>query len=126
VESLAKELALIAPALRVHIVEPGYFRTAVFSKIRHVPERVPAYAQFNAMARQVEQGLVGSEPGDAEKAVARMIELVKGTGVAAGRTVPLRVPLGSDGWGRIKAKCEEMLAICNEWEDVAKSTDFTL
>lgn len=52
-----------------------------------------------------------------------MIELVKGTGVAAGRTVPLRVPLGTDGWTRIKEKCEETLKICDEWEEVAKSTD---
>jgi hypothetical protein len=52
-----------------------------------------------------------------------MIELAKGTGVAAGKAVPLRVPLGTDGWTRIKDKCEETLKICQEWEEVAKSTD---
>lgn len=70
-----------------------------------------------------EQGIVGNEPGDSAKAVTRMIELTKGTGMAAGKAVPLRVPLGSDGWVRIKDKCEETLKICEEWEDVAKSTD---
>lgn len=54
-----------------------------------------------------------------------MIELVKGTGMAAGKQIPLRVPLGTDGWERIKAKCEETIQICEDWEEVAKSTDYT-
>lgn len=106
------------------MVEPGYFRTNVFSNINHVEPRVPDYAQFNAGVRQFEASLVGNEPGDAEKGVARMIELVKGTGMAAGKSVPLRIPLGTDGWERVKAKCVETLKICEEWEEVSKSTDF--
>lgn len=64
-----------------------------------------------------------SSPGDPKKAVARMIELVRGTGFAEGKKVPLRVPLGSDSWSRVKTKCEETLEICQEWEDMAKSVD---
>ena len=107
----------------MQLVEPGYFRTRAFANIDHVPPRHPAYAEFNATVRTVEAGIVGNEPGDAHKAVERMIELVKGTGLAAGRERPLRVPLGSDGWARVKEKCEAMLKVCHEWEDVAKSTD---
>ena len=73
--------------------------------------------------KAVEQSVIGNEPGDSTKAVARMIELVHGTGMATGKTVPLRVPLGPDGWTRFKDKCGETLKICEEWEDVAKSTD---
>ncbi|KAI0836004.1 hypothetical protein F5Y06DRAFT_305612 [Hypoxylon sp. FL0890] len=123
VECLSQELAMFAPGLKVLIVEPGYFRTRAFSNINHVPPRVADYAQFNAGVRAVEAGIVGNEPGDAEKAVSIMIDLVKGTGVARGKDIPLRVPLGSDGWGRIRAKCENMIKICDEWEEVAKSTD---
>lgn len=123
VECLAKELAIFAPGLQVLIVEPGYFRTKAFENILHIEPHVPYYAQFNTAVRQVEAATVGNEPGNSEKGVARMIDLVKGTGAAAGRTVPLRVPLGSDSWGRIKAKCEETIKICNEWEELAKSTD---
>jgi hypothetical protein len=114
---------MFAPGIKVLLVEPGYFRTRAFSKINHVPPRVPAYAAFNAAVRGVEAGIAGNEPGDAEKGVAIMIDLVKGAGVAAGRNIPLRVPLGSDGWGRIRAKCENMIKICDDWEEVAKSTD---
>ncbi|KAF7551210.1 hypothetical protein G7Z17_g5168 [Cylindrodendrum hubeiense] len=124
-ECLAKELAIFSPGLRVLIVEPGYFRTKAFNNILHVEPRAPDYAQFNTAVRQVEAATIGNEPGDSEKGVARMIDLVKGTGAAAGRTVPLRVPLGSDSLGRIKAKCEETLKICSEWEELAKSTDIS-
>lgn len=123
VECLAKELAIFAPGIKVLLIEPGYFRTQAFSNINHVAARVDDYAQFNAGVRAYEQGLVGNEPGDAKKAVERMVELVKGTGMAAGKTIPLRVPLGTDGWTRIKAKCEETIKICHDWEEVAKSTD---
>jgi hypothetical protein len=106
------------------IVEPGYFRTQAFSNIKHVPDRVAAYAQFNAGVKQFEESIIGNEPGDSAKAVKCMIDLVKGTGVVAGKTLPLRVPLGNDSLQRIRAKCQETLAICDEWEEVAKSTDF--
>lgn len=105
------------------MVEPGYFRTSAFSNINHVPPRAQDYAEFNAAVRAGEASIVGNEPGDASKAVSIMIDLVKGTGVAAGKTVPLRVPLGTDGWTRVRAKCEDMVKVCDEWEEVAKSTD---
>ncbi|KAL5590837.1 hypothetical protein FOBRF1_014394 [Fusarium oxysporum] len=123
VECLSKELAIFARGLKVLIVEPGYCRTPVFNKIQHVEARVPEYAQFNEAVRQAEATLTESSPGDPEKAVARMIELVRGTGFAEGKEVPLRVPLGSDSWSRVKTKCEEILEICQEWEDMAKSVD---
>lgn len=126
VECLAQELALFAPNIKVLIVEPGYYRTRAFSNINHVPARVADYAEFNAAVRQVESTLGAAAPGDPDKAVAVMIDLVKGTGVAAGRKeIPLRVPLGSDGWSRVRAKCENTLKICDDWEEVAKSTDIT-
>lgn len=49
-----------------------------------------------------------------------MIELVYGTGMAAGKTIPLRVPLGTDGWSRIKGNYEENGKVYVEWEEVNK------
>ncbi|KAM0232960.1 hypothetical protein ACHAPO_007421 [Fusarium lateritium] len=124
VECLAKELAIVAPTLRILIVEPGYCRTPVFDKVQYVTGGVPEYSQFNEAVRSGVATLSATSPGNPEMAVARMIELVKGTGFAEGKTVPLRVPLGSDCWGRVKAKCEETLDVCSEWEDIARSTDY--
>ncbi|KAF5561728.1 oxidoreductase yusZ [Fusarium napiforme] len=108
VECLSKELAIFAP---------------VFNKIQHVEARVPDYAQFNEAVRQAEATLTENSPGDSEKAVTRMIELVQGAGFAEGKKMPFRVPLGSDSWSRVKTKCEETLEICREWEELAKSVD---
>ncbi|KAJ3954730.1 hypothetical protein N0V92_008774, partial [Colletotrichum tropicale] len=41
VETLAQELAILAPGLKVLMVEPGYFRTRVFVKLAHIPLRIP-------------------------------------------------------------------------------------
>ncbi|KAI1332876.1 NAD(P)-binding protein [Xylariaceae sp. FL0255] len=125
VECLSKELALVSPNLKVLLFEPGYFRTRAFANINHVPARVPAYEAFNQGARAVETSVVGHEPGDPAKAVSIMIDLVLGTGIAEGRTVPLRMPLGSDGWQRVRGRGESLIKICDEWETVARSTDFT-
>ncbi|OTA99723.1 hypothetical protein M426DRAFT_324909 [Hypoxylon sp. CI-4A] len=123
VECLAKELAIFAPGIKVLLIEPGYFDTSAFKNIIHTPADKQDYAQFNAAVRAGEASIIGNEPGDSSKAVSIMIDLVQGTGAAAGKTVPLRVPLGTDGWTKIRAKCEDMVKVCDEWEEVAKSTD---
>ncbi|XXH01336.1 hypothetical protein Hte_007694 [Hypoxylon texense] len=125
VECLAKELAFMAPGIKVLLVEPGYFGTHAFRNVNFTQrdKDTPEYTQFHDGAKAHIASTIGNEPGDPAKAVDRMIELVKGTGMAAGKTVPLRVPLGSDGWEIVRDECEETLKICKEWEDVARSTD---
>lgn len=122
-ESLSRELEIVAPNIKVLIVEPGFFASSCFRKCNAVSNRTPGYAQFTQGTRAYLDSIVGNEPGDPEKAVQRIIEMINGSGMAEGRIVPLRVPLGTDGWGKVKAKCEETLKICADWEDVAKSTD---
>ncbi|KAJ4026396.1 hypothetical protein NW752_001337 [Fusarium irregulare] len=124
VECLAKELAIVAPFIKLLMVEPGYCRTPVFDKVQHVPRSLPEYAPFNDAVLQAESVLTATSPGDPEVAVTRMIELVKGTGFAEGKKVPLRVPLGSDCLERIMAKCQETLEICRDWEHTARSVDY--
>ncbi|KAI3555918.1 hypothetical protein CABS01_09285 [Colletotrichum abscissum] len=133
VETLSKELSVLAPNIKVIIIEPGFFRTKVFNKISNVPARIPEFAEFNAAIRAGAEALPGTKLGDPEKAVARTAELVRGDGMAkngggdgdggGGREVPLRVALGSDGWERIRAKCVGVLEGLMAWEDVARSTD---
>ncbi|KAI1385911.1 NAD(P)-binding protein [Hypoxylon trugodes] len=123
IECLAKELAIFAPGIKLILVEPGYFRTQVFTKINRAKPLKAEFAEFNSTVWATQDSITGNELGDASRAVSIMIDLVKGTGVAAGKTLPLRIPLGSDGWARIRTKCEDMVKVCDEWEDVAKSTD---
>ncbi|KAK1731795.1 hypothetical protein CaCOL14_008984 [Colletotrichum acutatum] len=132
VETLSKELSILATNLKVIIIEPGFFRTKVFNKISNVPARIPEFAEINAAIRAGAEALPGTEPGDPEKAVARIAELVRGDGMVmdvdgvgrgGSREVPLRVALGSDGWERIRDKCVGVLEGLRAWEDVARSTD---
>lgn len=65
----------------------------------------------------------GNQRGDSVKCVERMIDVVKSEGMAAGRPMPKRLPLGPDSMEIIRAKCMETLKICDDWEDIICSTD---
>lgn len=64
-----------------------------------------------------------TQPGDPKKGVAVILDVVRGEGVAEGRQVPFRLPLGTDCFDEVKEKLEKLLKEMNEWEKVIKSTD---
>lgn len=66
-----------------------------------------------------------AQPGDPEKLVRVVVDLVRREGVAEGKKVPLRIPLGEDCFTDVKAKCEETLKVLEDWESVSRSTDFS-
>ena len=68
----------------------------------------------------------GNELGDPKKATERMVDVLKSEGMAAGRSMPPRMPLGSDALAAVRAKCEATLKICDEWEGLISSTDSAL
>jgi hypothetical protein len=47
-----------------------------------------------AAVQGIRASLDGNQPGDLKKAVELMIDLVIGEGCAAGKMVPLRLPIG--------------------------------
>jgi len=65
-----------------------------------------------------------NQPGDPDKAVKIMIDIVKEEGVAQGKTQPLRLPIGRDALATLRNKYVKYLELCDEWEDVITSTDF--
>jgi hypothetical protein len=124
VESLASETAHLG--IKTLLIEPGRFRTKLLSQgnVKTVASAIPDYIEFS---KNLLSGLAmedGNQPGDTEKLVKIVVDLVKKEGVAQGKTVPFRMPLGSDCFDDIKTKCEETLKILSEWESVIKSTDF--
>ena len=68
----------------------------------------------------------GNQRGDPKKAAERMVDVLRSEGMAAGRTMPPRMPLGPDALAGVRAKCEATLKICDEWEGLISSTDFAL
>lgn len=65
-----------------------------------------------------------AQPGNPAKLVEIIFDLVRGEGIGEGKEIPFRLPLGTDVFDDIKAKCEETLMLLKEWESTIKSTDF--
>ncbi|EED16544.1 hydroxybutyrate dehydrogenase, putative [Talaromyces stipitatus ATCC 10500] len=124
----AEFAALFENCVRFIIFEPGYFRTEVFAPTKPLvlPANIPGYEPFNQVLAKGLNELYGNEAGDLVKGVARMIDVLTGTGMAAGKELPPRLPLGTDGLESIRAKCQATLKICEDWEDLITSTDVVI
>ncbi|KAJ5711171.1 hypothetical protein N7488_005327 [Penicillium malachiteum] len=96
----------------------------VMSKLNQAPYRVDFWKPLNDAERIRGAGNYGNEPGDPAKMVARLIEIAKGTGVADGKEIPLRIPFGSDCVGFMNGKLETLNKTMKDWDEVARSTDY--
>ncbi|KAI0180362.1 NAD(P)-binding protein [Hypoxylon sp. FL1284] len=123
VESLSKELAWLAPGIKPLIIESGIHGTEVMANLKHVTPRVPFWGPLNEATRVRALGNYQDPAGDAADMISKVIQIVKGTGIAAGREIPLRIPFGSDCVSELLAKTEQLQKIYKEWESVAASTD---
>ncbi|KAL5335954.1 hypothetical protein BJX70DRAFT_410165 [Aspergillus crustosus] len=124
VESLAKELAWLSPGIKPLIIEAGIFSTEVMNNINHVPYRVDFWKPLNDACRVRGAGNYRHEPGNAVELISKVIQIAKGTGVVQGKEIPLRIPFGSDCLGNLREKIRELTRVADEWEGVARSTDF--
>lgn len=108
------------------IVDPGYFRTFFLkdSSASLIPTAFPDYESVTKGLFDIMKAYNGNQPGDPEKAVARVIDVVKQEGVAAGRGVPPKLMLGPDAVAGVRKKCEDTLELLKKWEDVSSSTNF--
>lgn len=124
VESLSQETALFG--VDTLLVEPGRFRTNLLSSgnMQTATSTIPEYEGLlkGLMGHLMEQDM--NQPGDPKKLVAIVADAVRKEGVFAGKDVPFRLPLGGDCFDEMKGKCEQMLRVLGEWEEVIKSTDF--
>jgi NAD(P)-dependent dehydrogenase (short-subunit alcohol dehydrogenase family) len=118
-EGLSECLALEAApfGLRVLIVEPGAFRTALFgSAFRRMPAH-PAYATTVGPVRDWVAATDGQQAGDPAKAAAAIADAVAAPG-------PLRLPLGADAVDLMRAKLAFIAGDVDRAEAVARSTGF--
>jgi len=51
----------------------------------------------------------GKQPGDPNKGVEVLLDVIRGEGVAAGKAFPTALSLGSDCYSVVKAECEKTL-----------------
>lgn len=113
-ECLAQELR--PHGVRVLIVEPGAFRTALFgAAFRSAPEH-PAYAGTSGQVRAWVADAAGKQPGDPDKAARAIVAAVSDP------EPPLRLPLGADAVDGIRAKLAAIAADVDRTEAVALDT----
>ncbi len=115
-EVLAGELA--PHGVRVLIVEPGAFRTALFGGGFHTMPETPAYAATVGPTRAWVTTEAGKQQGDPAKAARAIADQV-----AAGAP-SLRLPLGADAVANIRAKLASVAKDVETTEAVAAATAF--
>ncbi len=117
-ESLAGELAPLG--IRVTLVEPGPFRTEFTGRSLRLAEQViDDYAATSGASRETVTNRHGNQPGDPQRAAEVILEAV------AMEQPPLRIPLGSYAYGRIREKLAAVAADIDTWEPRAgKATEF--
>ena len=123
VECLQQETAQFG--IQSVIFEPGYYQTKIMAptNVKTAPLRISDYEEMGKAIAGFVAATNGNQPGDPRKLAERIIDVVKSEGMAAGKSIPLRLPIGRDSMAAIKKKCEATLKLCEEWEDLIVSTD---
>lgn len=115
-EAMQTELA--AYGVRMLIVEPGLFRTAIIGSLWYPKTANPAYDGVSGQLRRQMEAAVGHEPGDPAKAVQKIIQQVYDD------KAPLRLPLGVGSAAGIKARLAQVVADMDACAAMADDTSF--
>ncbi|KAL2046563.1 hypothetical protein ABVK25_011748 [Lepraria finkii] len=109
------------------IFEPGYYRTKIFSteNVKTAPSRIDDNEEIAKGIAGFVAATNGNQPGDLMKLVRRImiIDVVNLEGMATGKSIPQRLPIGRDALATVKTKCEGTLKLCEEWGGLIVSTD---
>lgn len=111
------------------VIEAGYFRTGFLHSGGNNQKTVsdPLEAEYagttvEAMGKAL-AAYNNKQPGDVVKGASVIVDVLTGSGVAAGKEFPIRVILGRDCVKDIRAKIARTEKLIKEWEDVIVSTD---
>ena len=108
------------------LITPGYYRTDIFapSNIKFGPPSIPDYADFNKLYQAGVGALHHAQPDDPRRATDRIVDMVRSEGKAAGKSIPLRFPVGADAVEKIRDNCSKKMQICDEWGSFCSDTNF--
>jgi len=112
-EALADEVRPLG--IKVLIVEPGAFRTALFSNIT-ASAQIADYAATVGPTRHMTETGNGTQPGDPTKAAAAILTALDS------EATPLRLPLGDDAVDAILGHLDSVRAEITTWEKLARDT----
>jgi NAD(P)-dependent dehydrogenase (short-subunit alcohol dehydrogenase family) len=122
VEGISEALSIELAPLGIHatVVEPGYFRTDFLGaqSLSSTAVRIDDYAGTVGEMRTFAAAVNHQQPGDPQRLAQAIVQL------AAARTPPTRLPLGSDTVARIEEKHRDVERELDLWRSVSLSTDF--
>ncbi|KAF9235490.1 hypothetical protein BU15DRAFT_89577 [Melanogaster broomeanus] len=111
-------------ALRILIVEPGSFRTeGIGGNPFDESNPISDYDEQREKSVATFWAIAGKQPGDPDKAMQAVVEVVCGEGRAKGREWPLYLVLGKDAEQDVRNKCARMIRHLDEWSDVIRYVD---
>jgi NAD(P)-dependent dehydrogenase (short-subunit alcohol dehydrogenase family) len=116
-EALSKEVGPLG--IRVLLVEPGPFRTRFVENSQGAPSmRIPDYAATVGARRAAVQASRGKQPGDPARAATAIIAAVQSP------SPPLRLVLGAQALGHIRAKLKSLTQEIDTWEATTLASDY--
>ncbi|KAI5864223.1 NAD(P)-binding protein [Durotheca rogersii] len=117
-EAVAKELD---PAWNIHVcnAEPGGVRTRYAASARRLEPRHPAYAADAALGTNRMLAFLGDPSRHDVFAAAPEVAAAIYQVAAAGRRIPIRVPLGLDAWGAVAAELDRVRADLDEFKELS-------
>jgi hypothetical protein len=101
----------------VVLVEPGSFRTGLFSNASESAES-EEYSSTVGETRRMVAGSDGSQAGDPAKAAMAILAALDA------EHTPLRLPLGADAVDALFAHLDGVRAEMTAWETIARDTAF--
>jgi len=117
-ESVAKEM-FPQWNIKFLILEPGGVRTK-YSTSMKVAKRHPAYLDpkgpTNQLLAYIQTPGIEDTWGDPDLVVKAVVDVV------ASDDIPLRLPMGSDAWGLMRAEVEGMSKELDKWKAVSESS----
>ncbi|KIP07376.1 hypothetical protein PHLGIDRAFT_118145 [Phlebiopsis gigantea 11061_1 CR5-6] len=121
-EALSAEVKIFG--IRVLIVQPGAHRTDMVSNAEANPissKSLPFYDGMKKAVTAIYKGMDGKQPNDASKAMTAVVDVVRGEGLAEGKTMPLWLVLGQDAEDDLRENFRVRLQNLDEWKDVTRS-----
>jgi len=111
--------------IRVLLLEPGAFRTeGIYGQPYFNLNQIEDYDSLRRSAVKRFASIPGREPGDPDKAIEAIVDVVRGEGVAKGRPWPDYLFLGDDAEAAVRDKCSKFLKVLDEWADVTRNVSF--
>ncbi|KAF5617843.1 Zn(II)2Cys6 transcription factor [Fusarium sp. NRRL 25303] len=124
VESLHNETQALG--LRTLLMEPGRFRTPLLST-GHLQPKQSQIADYESASETHHKHLHGGDlkqPGNPERFVEIVLDLVRQEGCAEGKGIPFRLPVGKDAVEEIGAKVRNVLETMQEWDSIITETNY--